>query len=213
MSTNGHVVAATWRAEDFADLERLAEPLAIDIFEGKKPPVVIDARGYEMLVFCGDVGNPLITDAVAAYEAQNRRTLQQNTEIDTLDRAAEIRDLHDKVLAAICVQPRYCAKAQLVNGRPPAGQLWFGAFTNEQRRALVQFFYTGADALKSLPAAALPREPAPRPGERLSPAPEPDSHPASATVSAVVAGRSGTPVAVRAGSSEAVLERNVYDPR
>ena len=199
MDSNGHGVAATWRPEDFADLETLAAPLAVNIFESKKPPIVIDPRGYEMLVFCGDVGNPLIADAVAAYEEQNRRATQVQTTTDALDRAPEIRDLHDKVLAAICLQPRYCPKAKLMQGRPPPGQLWYGSFTADQRRNLVNFFYVGADALKSLPAAALPPEPAPRRSERLAPAAEHDPDSAGAAVSPVVARRGDSPLAERAG--------------
>src|SRR5205814_9647057 len=112
MSSNGHVVAATWSAADFAELETLNEPVAVDIFEGKRPPVLIDPRGYEQFVFLGDMGNPLIAEAVKAHHAEQRE-IQRAPDAAWVDRAVEIRAVNDTILAAICVAPPYCPPERL----------------------------------------------------------------------------------------------------
>ena len=198
MSSNGHVVAATWSAADFTDLDALNEPVLVDIFEGTKPPVLIDPRGYEQFVFLGDMGNPLIAEAVAVHQAEQRE-IQRAPDAAWVDRAVEIRAVNDKILAAILVAPKYCPRERLQHGRPPAGQLWWGSFNDTQRRLLVDFWHSGIEALKSVRAAAGPDEPAIRGGDGLPPTAQPDPDSASPAVGAVDAGRSGTPLAERAG--------------
>jgi hypothetical protein len=210
MSSNGHVVAVTWRAEDFAALERLNEPVLVDVFEGKKPPVLIDPRGYEQFVYLGDVSNPLIAEAVAAHQTQQRR-LQKAGDTAWVDLAAEIRAVNDKILAAICLAPQYCPRERLVNGRPPPGQLWYGSFTDTQRRQLVDFWHSGVEALKPFRAAVPPDEHAAHSGERLSPVAEPDPDPPGAAVGAVDAGRSGDLLAERAGRGGEDGDRGLVD--
>jgi hypothetical protein len=198
MQSNGHVVAATWSAADFADLEHLNEPVLVDIFEGKRPPVLIDPRGYEQFVFLGDMGNPLIAEAVAMHQAEQRE-IQRAPETAWVDRAIEIRAVNDKILAAILVEPRYCPRARLINGRPPAGQLWWGSFNDTQRRLLVDFWHSGIEALKSVRAPAVPDAPPAHDGDGVSPTAEPHPDPARAALGGLAAGRSGAALVERAG--------------
>lgn len=198
MTTNGHVVAATWTADDFTDLETLNAPVLVDIYEGAKPPVLIDPRGYEQFVFLGDLGNPLITEAVAAHQ-QEQREIARAPDIAWVDRAMQIRALNDKILAAICLTPPYCPKERLVGGRPPAGYLWWGAFTDPQRRLLVDFWHSGIEALKSVRAAAPPDADALPPSAGVAPAPEHPADPPGAAVGAMVPERSGPALVERAG--------------
>jgi hypothetical protein len=144
----------------------------------------------------GDLGNPLIGEAVAAYQAQQRQ-IQREPDRAWVDVAIDVRAVNDKVLAAICLTPPYCPKERLVNGRPPPGHLWWGSFTNEQRRLLVDFWHSGVDALKPFRAAAPPDEHALPAGDGVSPAPERDPDPAGAAVGAVVSGRGGAPLVER----------------
>ena len=200
MSSNGHVVAATWSAADFADLEALNAPVAVDIFAGQKPPVVIDPRGYEQFVYLGDLGNPLIAEAVAAYQAQ-QRAMQREPDRSWVDQAIEIRAVNDKVLAAILVTPPYCPKERLVGGRPPPGQLWWGAFTDTQRRQLVDFWHSGVEALKPFRAAAAADAAAAPASDGVPPAPVAGADPAGAAVGPVGVERSSDLLGVGAGPS------------
>jgi hypothetical protein len=199
MSSNGHVVAATWSAADFADLDALNEPVSVDIFEGKKPPVIVDPRGYEQFVYLGDLGNPLVAEAVAAYQTQ-QRTMQREPDRSWVDQAIAIRGVNDKVLAAILIAPKYCPKERLVNGRPPPGQLWWGSFTDTQRRQLVDFWHSGVEALKPFRAAAPPDADAPPASDGVSSTAQPSPDPASPAVGPVVPERSGPTLVQRAGT-------------
>jgi hypothetical protein len=188
--------APTWRAEDFTALAEYLSPIWIDIFEGARPPILIDPRGYDAIAFQGDVANPLIATAIAAYEALTQRNLNRAQDVPTppiVDvgrAAAEARDLQDKFLAAVIVAPPYAAGVR--DGRPPAGHLWYSAFTADQRRRLTDFFYNGAEALKSVRRAPDPHAHAKRDGGGVSSAAEQHSDPASAGLPPLVAGR-GSP--------------------
>lgn len=196
MARNGHVKPATWTPEDFADLEQLNAPIEVDIFDGQKPPVLVDARGYDTLAYLGEVGNPLITEALAAFDAI--RTHRERPDDDGTEALLLWRDMQDKALAAILVHPPYCRKDALVDGKPPPGHLWYGSFTGDQRRALVEFFSQGASALKSFRAEQLPDGAALRAGQVLRDAMErrADSH--GAGLSAVLARRGDGAVALTA---------------
>jgi hypothetical protein len=204
MSTNGHVVAATWRAEDFADLEAYNGVIAVDVFDGKKPPIQLDARSYDQLVFEGATGNPLVSAALDAFYDGRRRfeaaeAAGQTTDI--AEQSARAWDLQDKILAAIIKTPPYAPKAKLVEGRPPAGHLWYGSFTGDQRRKLVDFFYSGAEALKSFRPQQRPDAHAARPGDGVPPTAEPDSNTTRTVIPEVVAGWGGADLAQPAGRS------------
>lgn len=198
MSGNGHVVAATWRAEDFTALDALNEPVWVDIFEGKRPPVCIDPRGYEQFVYLGDLGNPLIAEAVAAHQVQ-QRVIQKEPDRLWVEVAMDVRAVNDKVLAAILQTPPYCPKERLVHGRPPPGHLWWGSFTPTQRQQLVDFWHSGVDALKSVRAASPPDEHAVHPGDGLPPAAEPPADSPGPPLGAVVPERGGPALANGAG--------------
>lgn len=173
MQSNGHtpVVPATWKAEDFADLETYCQPIAVDVYEGRKPPVLVDARGYDVIAMAGDVDNPLIRVALDAFYGSSRKAMATErapqAEPDIADLAHEARDIQDKILAAIIVAPPYAVVAQCRDGKPPSGHLWYGSFTSEQRRRLADFFYSGADALKGFRQPAGAGERAARDGAGL----------------------------------------------
>jgi hypothetical protein len=204
MSTNGHVVAATWRAEDFEELARLNEPLAVDVFEGKRPPIIVDARSYDQLVLEGVHDNPLAQAALEAFYEGRRRSAAaaaKGQELDIAEQSERTWDLQDKILAAVIKQPPYAPKTRIVDGRPPAGHLWYGSFSFDQRRNLIDFFYSGGDAIKHFRQPAKPDGHAVRAGGGVSPTPEQHPDPERPTVSAVVAGRGGADLAAGAGPS------------
>ena len=193
MVSPGQVFPATWESKDFADFEALTGIITVDIFDGALPPVQLDARGYDTLAYLGEVGNPLITEACAAFKtARNHRPAADD---DGETALALWRDLQDKALAAILVTPRYCCKQDLVDGKPPPGYLWYGSFTGEQRRRLVDFFTQGAAALKSFRAATRQNGDALRAGEGIRDAVERMSDSEVTRLLAVVAGRGDAPLA------------------
>jgi hypothetical protein len=188
------VVAATWRAENFAALEVYLDPLYVDIFEGKQPPILVDARGYEMVAYQGTTGNPLMAVALEAFYGNGQRSLAEGVprqQRDLAGAADEARMLLDTIIAAVVVAPPYAPRSRCgADGRqPPPGHLWWGSFTSEQRRILGDFFYAGAEALKSVRRVAGPDEPTDGDGERLRGAAVEPADPAGAGVPPLVAGR------------------------
>jgi hypothetical protein len=138
------VVAATWRAENFAALEVYLDPLYVDIFEGKQPPILVDARGYEMVAYQGTTGNPLMAVALEAFYGNGQRALADavpRQQRDLAGAADEARMLLDTIIAAVVVAPPYAPRSRCgADGRqPPPGHLWWGSFTSEQRRILGDF--------------------------------------------------------------------------
>ena len=204
----------TWTPADFAAIEALAAPTPVHPWGAGRPAIIVDARGYETIAYCEDVANPLAAEAVRAFYEHTRQALTTDeTALERgevfVERAAQARELQDRILAGIIVHPPYCPKARYVNGRPPAGQLHYAAFTPEQRRLLADLFYRGADALKPFRAGSESDEPAADHGAGLrdAPAPLPAGDGAVAGLSAVVAGRGGDglgepapAVGVRAGA-------------
>jgi hypothetical protein len=206
-----------WTDADFAAIEQLNAPQTVYIFGPHRPPVVVNAQGYETIAYC-DSTNPLAAEAVRAFYEHTRQALAADDgalERGELfaERAAQARDLQDRILAGILVSPPYCPKSRFQDGRPLPGHLHYASFTPEQRRQLADLFYRGADALKPFRPEPGADEPVAGDGGGLrdAAAPLPAGDGAVAAVSPVVAERSGdgvgepaTPVGVRAGTDPAL---------
>src|SRR5262245_14664246 len=202
------VLPSTWRPEDFAALEVYLDPIYVDIFEGARPPVLVDARGYEMVAYQGTTGNPLMAVALEAFYGSGQRAINDpvpRQQRDLAGAADEARMLLDTILAAVIVAPPYAPRARCGDdGRaPPVGHLWWGSFTADQRRLLGDFFYGGAEALKSVRRVAYPDALAHRDGERLRLSAVGDPDPAGAGVSPLVAGRGDAVPGERAAGAAA----------
>lgn len=138
---------AKWKPEDYERLAGQSGFVEVPVWSDL-PPVVIDARGYQALALLGDIPNPLLVRALDALLKDDEQRLDDDgREKEFWRRATETAELQDDILTFLLREPKYAPKSKYVDGKIPRGCVGYYSFTGAQRRSLVEFLYSGMEAM------------------------------------------------------------------